>query len=52
MNLGEFEKEKENSLKSKLADSKLSIEEKKLIVLLDIADSLKILAGKIGRKLL
>lgn len=52
MNLGEFEKDKEAALKSKLADPKLSIEDKKLLVLEDIADSLRILAGKIGRKLL
>lgn len=52
MNLGDFEKEKEQALKVKLADNKYSLEEKKLLVLEDIADSLRILAGKIGRKLL
>lgn len=52
MNLGDFEKNKESALKQKMSDSKLSVEDKKLLVLEDIADSLRVIAGKIGRKLL
>lgn len=52
MNLGFEEQEKMTNLDSKLKDSKLSVEDKKLLVLKDIADSLSIIAGKLGRKLL
>jgi hypothetical protein len=52
LNIGEYEQKKEESLKLKLADSKLTAEERKLIVLEDIAESLRVIAGKIGRKLL
>ena len=52
MNLGDDEKEKIISLDEKLKDPKLSVDDKKVLVLQDIANSLSIIAGKVGRKLL
>lgn len=52
MNLKEYEKDKMSDLSAKLTDPKLTVEERKVLILKDISDSLAIIAGKIGRKLL
>ena len=50
MNLGEDEEEKIKGLKARVA--KLSAQDAQTLILQDIAESLAIIAGKIGRKLL
>lgn len=52
LDLKNYEEEKAKLLSEKLSDVKLSVEDKKVILLKDIADSLSIIAGKLGRRLL
>jgi len=50
MNLGKDEKDRIAALKEKVKD--LKPEEAQVLILQDVAESLAIMAGKVGRKLL
>jgi hypothetical protein len=52
MRMGEYETKKADVLDDCLKDDKMTYEEKHILLLKSIAESLAIIAGKIGRKLL